>query len=225
MNHFTAAEIRYRFYQEGYKKVRLQDLYSLNSYRLNQILDNRLYPPAEQRWVVTPETTSRTRTLAPKDREYIAHLIVYGAKGVQLAEHFKVSEPTITRIKKTWTKVIGTPAKQGTEAINASLGDRDRAAEIRYGHSQLGQNHMELVREYDVQYSAVSRILNGRAFRPEIELHPSASLAAMPASNRTAKAAWLAIYGASTTHIERSCEMDAGEVSDFVAALTSKASK
>jgi transposase len=218
------ARIRYAYHREGFKKVRLQDAFDINANRLNNILENRLCPPPEQRYLTTPDHPSRSRKLSTEQRVLCAWYIIYGARQTELAEHFGVSEPTITRIKQHWTRPLLKP-RDGRSTAPPSMGDRDRAAEIRYEHIQLGEKTGALVRRFRVTYSQVCRILQYRAFRPEIERRPTAALEALPAEHKLAKAAWLTIYGASTDHILASAELAPDEYATFIGTFTTNAKK
>ena len=202
----TAAEIRLKVLVNKRPMRAVGSNYQLTVSQVIRIVENELVPPADERFVIEPDYTIRSRKLTVEQRLDAAHLICYGATLRYLAEKYGVQIRAIQHIKKNFTQSTSgsptKPKKKPNKTLNANL-----AASARYEHFIKNKPVARIAAELFASYRRLLDAVNFVSYVPKHEQVPKEkglSFAAPPEK----EAFWLYIYGADEAFIQVSTGVD-----------------
>lgn len=196
----TAAFIRFHILIKRMPVGKVAEMNNLSVAQVERILNNDLVSPYEERIVVQPSYTLRSRKLTPQQRMDIANLICFGATLRRLSEEFGVQVRAIQHIKEALTVKLN-EQKQRKQPRDGVL-TFNHVAEARYMHYHHKIPVSLLSAKLFVNYKTLHGAVAFRTYRPAHGRHP---LPVMHISAEKDKQAfWLYIYGADLDFIKES---------------------
>lgn len=196
----TAAEIRLQVLILKKPLRTVAASYKLTASQVIRIIENELVAPTDERFVLEPDYTVRSRKLTAQQRIEAANLICFGATLRYLAEKYGVQIRAIQHIKKNFTRSTSgqqaRPQAKANKVLNANL-----AAEARYEHWIVKKPVALIAAALFVSYRRLLDAVNFVSYVPSHEKVPKHKGLRLP-SKSDKHAFWLFIYGADEAFIE-----------------------
>lgn len=160
-----AAAIRYAVIVGGRNRGEVAREYDVTVSAVDRIIEGSLVPVADNRVVIRPGYSPRSRVISAQDRNKIAHLLCYGATLQSLAESYGVAVRSIQHIREGYTLRVGRetrnskqrPRKKGELSPNL-------VAEARYRHNVLAEPLASIAATLFVPYKNLHRAVRGVTF-------------------------------------------------------------
>jgi hypothetical protein len=210
----TAAEIRLKILIDKLPLRAVAANYKLTASQVIRIVENELVAPDDERFVLEPNYTVRSRKLTAAQRIEAANLICFGATLRYLAEKYGVQIRAIQHIKKNFTRSTSeTPARPKAKAnkvLNANL-----VAEARYEHFIKKKPVALLAAALFVSYRRLLAAINFESYIPKHGLMPKEKHLKLP-TKADKQAFWLYVYGASEEFIEQATGLGRDKLNELV---------
>ena len=216
----TAALIRYDVLKLGRPKHTVAREFDTTVSAIELIVSGQLVPPLEERVVVPPSYTPRTRVLTPEQRVKIAHLLCYGGtiQGLAAAQNPPVAPRTIQHIKDGYTVRVE-EASRNSKPQRGELG-HNLVAEARWCHKVQGENAASIAARHMVNYKAIWRALKGRTYKTSHGRRLNETGRMLDPESMTGKAVRLWLYGADYGFISDTTDIPVETVQVLVDAHT-----
>tara|TARA_Y100000114_G_scaffold149617_2_gene164001 strand:- start:1505 stop:2170 length:666 start_codon:yes stop_codon:yes gene_type:complete len=197
----TAAEIRLKVLIDKIPLRTVAASYKLTPGQVIRIVENELVTPIDERFVLEPDYTIRSRKLTVDQRLEAANLICFGATLRYLAEKYGVQIRAIQHIKKNFTRSTSgqqtRPQAKHNKVLNPNL-----AAEARYEHYITKKPVALIAAALFVSYRRLLDAVNFVSYVPKHGIVPKDKGLRLPTKEEK-QAFWLYIYGADEAFIEQ----------------------
>ena len=208
----TAAFVRYHCLIKKLPLGAVANANGLSVTQVQRILDNELVPPSDERFVVQPSYTLRSRKLTPEQRLGIAHLICFGATLRRLSEEFGVQIRAIQHIKETLTVCPDAPPTKARPV--AGQMQFNAVAEARYDHYHNNLPVSLIAAKLFVNYKTLHGAISFRTYRP---FHGRKAIPVPKFDTPAEKQAfWLYMYGADVGFIRESTDVEPDRVNHLL---------
>ena len=213
-----AAEIRHKILVVRRPLRAVASAYGLTASQVIRIVEGELVPVSQERFVIEPDYTVRSRKMTAHQRRECAHLICFGATTRYLADKYGVQIRAIQHIKKRFTQTTD-PTAQAARKNPAKHLSANVVAESRYEHYMRGQSISKLAAKLFVSYRALSYAMMFKTHVPSHGRIPKNRLSF--ADKHEKQAFWLHIYGATKDFIQEATGVEPDRV-DELAVINSE---
>lgn len=219
-----AAHIRYEVLVRGRNRGEVAREFDVTVSAVSRIVEGMLVPVAEDRVVVRPNYSPRSRVITAEDRVVIAHMICYGATLQSLADRYGVTVRAIQHVKEGFTARVGQQTKNSRKA--RAQGDLcpNVVAEARYRHHVQEEPITMIAAGLMAPYKNLYRAITGKTFRTS-HGRVLRDDAVVDKESLPGKALMLWLYGADIGFISDTTDVVREAVVALVDNLTVKASE
>ena len=207
-----AAEIRHKILVVRRPLRAVASAYGLTASQVIRIVEGELVPVSQERFVIEPDYTVRSRKMTAHQRRECAHLICFGATTRYLADKYGVQLRAIQHIKKNFTQATDPttkpPAKRPTN-LNPNV-----VAEARFDYYINNQTMSTIAAKLFVNFKALQKALTFKTHVPSHGRVPTQTRALGVGYEQ--RAYWLYIYGASEDFIQEATGVEPDRVRELV---------